>query len=147
MANTRAVTTLVGDYVRRELEVRYSVPFHRRDLQLAPGGTHEFSAVSDDDRIVASVKYSSGLTSGGRSPAAKIQGGVAELYFLSLVNAHRKLLVLTTPEFHTLFIARMNDKIAAGIDVVLIPLPADFQEQVAAIQQVASAEMSGPVAR
>lgn len=147
MANTSTATTLVGNYVRSELEAQYRMPFRKRQLQLAPGGMREFNAVSDDTRVVASIKYSGGRTSSGQSPAAKIQAGIAELYFLSLIDAERKLLILTTPEFHTLFREHMQDKIASGIDVVHLPLPAELQAQVATVHRIASAEMSGPAPR
>jgi hypothetical protein len=66
---------------------------------------------------------------------------IAELYFLSLVRAPTKLLILTSPEFHELFLRGMKDKIAPGIEVVPMPLPAEIQAKVAAVQRAASDEI------
>ena len=39
----------------------------------------------------------------GNIPAAKLAGVYKDLYFLSLVKAQSKILVLTDPEFHDMF--------------------------------------------
>lgn len=71
MANTSYLRYTVEPWVREQLAERYARPFAARVLGLAPGGTHEFDAVSDDWQIVASIKANSGLTSGGNHPTAR----------------------------------------------------------------------------
>jgi hypothetical protein len=97
VANTRYLRTVVEDYVRGALHDEYGKDFAPKFLRLLPGGRHEFDAVSEDGTVVASVKSASGLTSGGRVPSGKLKDCIAELYFLSLVEARERLLVLTTP--------------------------------------------------
>src|SRR4051794_25144215 len=128
MANTRFLTTQVEEHVRSVLGERYGLDFTKERLPLTPGGTHEFDAVSSDRKIVASIKTSSGLTSGGRIPSGKINSATSEVYFLTLVDAPRRLLVLTTPSFHEIFTRVMVGKIAPGIEVVLEVLPPEIQE-------------------
>ena len=143
MANTSPIKQ-VHDYVRRELEARYHIPFEQRELKLSTGAAHTFNAVSSDGRIVASIKTSSGLTSGGKRPAAKVQAAVADLYYLSLVDAETKLLVLTTAQFRELFEKEMRGKLAAGIVIEpWLQLPPELQARVSQVQREASDEMSG----
>ncbi|MGH3881575.1 MAG: hypothetical protein ACRDSK_31520 [Actinophytocola sp.] len=141
MANTRYLTTAVEDEVRNRLSETHQVAFHKRTLRLQTGGDHEFDAVSDNGRIVASVKTASGRTSGGGHPAGTVVNCIAELYFLTQVRARRRLLVLTSPEFHTIFMRAVQGKIAAGIEIVHIPLPAELQARLSAVQQVANDEV------
>ena len=141
MANTRYLTTVAESHVRDALGALYGVAFHKRRLPLVTGGLHEFDAVSGDGRIVASVKTASGLTSGGNVPAAKLKDSIAELYFLSLVEAPMRQLILTTPGFYDLLTRHLEGKVAPGVDVVLVPLPEDVQAEVERVQQVASREV------
>lgn len=117
MANTRYLREVVEGYVRGQLEEEYGQPFASMVLPLVPGGLHEFDAVSADGRIVASVKSASGLTASGRNPSGKIKDSIAELYFLSLVNAGSGMLVLTTPAFFEIFTKVMKGKIASNVTV------------------------------
>lgn len=141
MANTRYLTTIVEDHVRSVLAEHHGVPFEKRRMTLSTGGLHEFDAVAVDGSVVASVKSASGLTSGGNIPSAKIKDYVAELYFLSLVTAPVRLLVLTTPAFHTIFLRSMTGRIAPGVEVVCEPLPVAVQAEVEIVQRLASEEI------
>ena len=97
--------------------------------------------MSDNGRIVASIKTASASGAGGRDPSAKVVNCLAELYFLSLVRARRRLLVLTSPEFHKLFSSIAQGKVAAGIEIVHIPLTTEIQARVSAVQQAAGNEV------
>jgi len=133
MVNTRQLTTAVEDHVRDMLSAEHQIVFHRQRVRLQPGGYHEFDAVSDNGRIVASVKTASGT--GGRTPAGKVTSCIAELYFLSLARANKKFLVLTSADFYRMFVAAMDGKIPNGVEVLHIALPDDVQARVAAVQQ------------
>jgi hypothetical protein len=145
VANTRILTTAVEEHVRTTLHRKHGVAFAKRRLRLTSGGLHEFDAVSDDGQFVASIKSASGRTSGGRIPAGKIKDCVAELYFLSMINAPRRVLILTTPDFYDIFTKVMVGKVVPGIEVTLCRLPEQLQAVVAAVQAAASAETSPSV--
>lgn len=108
MADTSYLRSAVEGYVRDQLAAEFGQPFSARVLQLQPGGYHEFDAVSDDGSVVASVKSASGLTSGGNIPSGRIKDCLAELYYLSLVDAPIRRLVLTTPAFFAIFTSKTN---------------------------------------
>jgi len=113
-------------------------------LPLVTGGKHEFDAVSADLRVVASIKSASGLTSGGNLPSGKINSCIAELYFLSLVSAPIRFLVLTNPEFHRIFAQKMKGRVAEGLRIKLVELTPEMAEAVRQVQAKASKEVSGP---
>jgi hypothetical protein len=141
LANTKYLKTEVEAFVRCELEHRYGRPFSSRFLRLVTGGQHEFDAVSDDGSIVASIKASSGLTSGGRLPSGKFNDNIAELYFLTLVEAQQRFLILTSPEFYALLQRKLKERIAPGLSLLCIPLAEDIQREVDAVVLQASREM------
>lgn len=142
MANTNYLKRTVEDYVRAQLAREFGVPFRPGVLQLVTGGTHEFDAVSEDGSVVAGIKAASGKTSGGRTPVGKIKSAIAELYFLSLVSVPRRILVLTDPEFYQILSKRLEGRLAEGLELKLIRLPADIQCQVDKVRRDASREVS-----
>jgi hypothetical protein len=142
VANTSYLRYTVEPWVRDRLGQRYGQDFGPRVLQLEPGGSHEFDAVSNDGRIVASIKANSGLTSGGNHPTGKVATCLNEVYFLTLVNAEERLLVLTNPSFHTIFMRATAGQIARGVKVELLELPSDMQRVVDGVTELASREMS-----
>lgn len=112
-----------------------------RSSRRPSGGAREFDAVSEDHAVVISIKTSSGLTSGGKVPSGKINGCVADLYYLSLLDAPVRRLVLTNPEFHQIFIKRMAGALPKGVEVKLIPLTPDLQAEVDRVIREASREI------
>ncbi|MGH9921096.1 MAG: hypothetical protein ACRD6W_19780 [Nitrososphaerales archaeon] len=66
-----------------------------------------------------------------------------EIYFLTLVTASERLLILTNPEFHEIFSRTTAGQIAPGIDVRLLTLPEEMQREVDRVVVRASDEMRG----
>ena len=143
MANTALMKTLVEPYVRLQLESEYGQPFSQQFLVLPSGGRHEFDAVSQDGNIVCSIKSNSGLTSGGKRPGGKILSCYAELYYLLQVDAPTRLLVLTNPEFHKIFVQDSRDRLAPGLGLKLVPLSDEIQHQIDEVTRSASREIAG----
>lgn len=142
MANTAYLRRVVEAHIRDVLAERYGIPFSSQVLELRPGGRHEFDAVSADRQIVVAVKTASGLTASGRHPAGKVKDCIAELYFLSLVDAPMRRLVLTTPSFHEIFTKVTRGAVADGIEIECISLPQEMQREVDEIVRMASEEVT-----
>lgn len=142
MANTRVLTVNVEDFVRTELERRYGEPFRKRRLPITDKGFHEFDAVAESGSIVASIKSSSGRTSGNKIPSGKIASAVAEMYYLSLVSTSHRLLVLTNPDFFEIMTRTLTDRVGHSIEIVHIPLPEALLALAAAAHKSASIEIS-----
>ena len=143
MANTALMKTLVEPYVRIQLETEYGQPFSQQFLVLPSGGQHEFDAVSQDGTIVCSIKSNSGLTSGGKRPGGKILSCYAELYYLLQVDAPTRLLILTNPEFHQIFVQDSRNRLAPGLALKLVPLSEEIQQQIDEVTASASREIAG----
>ena len=141
MANTTYLKTVVEDYVRKSLEKEFSIGFTSRQLTLQTGGQHQLDAVSKDGQIVAGIKSASGKTAGRKIPSGKVQGAEAELYYLTLVSAPTRLLILTNPDFYEIFSKRIVGRLAPGLELILMALPEEIQEKVNGIQSQASREV------
>ncbi len=144
MANTNYLKNDVETWVR-DYWLAGQFPkkrFTKKTLKLRTGGNHEFDAVSQDNSIIAGIKTNSGKTSGGNPPSGKYAVLFQELYFLSLVQALRKLLVLTNKDMYKAFQNNSSGKIAEGIEIVFCQLPQNIREKVASIQAEASGEQS-----
>jgi len=146
-----AKTTDLGEvehFVRKKLEGDYpGHTFSEKTLPLREKrngnyAVHKFDAVSEDNTIVASIKSHSWLTSGGNLPSGKIGQIYQSLYFLSLVDAKTKLLILTDREAYEGFLRVSDGKVARGIDIKFQRLSAKLQLRVKKMQQKASQEMS-----
>lgn len=142
MANTVYYKTHVEPYVRAEMERIHGQRFLSKVCRLTTGGTHEFDAVSDDGTIVASIKSLSGKTASGKNPSGKIYACYAELYFLTLVDAPRRMLVLTTPDFHEIFTRALRGRLHPDITVELIGVSPEIQAEIDRIKDLASEEVS-----
>ena len=141
MANTAMLRYKVEPVIRERLAVEFGRPFVSRILTLPGGAQREFDAVSADGTVVVSIKTSSGLTSGGNLPGGKINSCIADLYYLGLIDAAVRRLVLTNPAFYDIFMTRMRGAVAPGIEVVLSPLDAELQAEVDLVIAAASKEM------
>lgn len=142
MADTTYIKRIVEPYVRVELGREFGINFSSQHLTLTTGGTHEFDAVSDNQKIVASIKSAGGKTARGKRPSGKISDSEAELYYLTLVQSDTKLMVFTTPEFYDIMVKRLDGRLASGISLKLIELPVEMQKQIVQIQTNASTEVS-----
>jgi hypothetical protein len=142
MADTTYIKSSVEPYVREVLAKEFNSPFEAKQLTLETGGTHEFNAVSEDQRVVAVIKTSSGRTSGGGLPSGKMKVAESDLYYLTLVRAPNRFLVLTDPEFYELLSSRLHGRLARGLSLKLIELPDHIRAQLRTVQKEASAEVS-----
>jgi hypothetical protein len=142
VANTALLRYKVEPVIRQRLAAEFGQPFASRVLTLPSGAQREFDAVSADGAVVVSIKTSSGLTSGGNLPGGKINSCIADLYYLSLIDATVRRLVLTNPDFYAIFTTRMHGAIASGVEVVLSPLDAALQAEVDQVIAAASKEMA-----
>ena len=150
MADTTAFKKQIEPHVQSWLREKFGVRFRRQTIPLTghgAAGQHQFAAVSEDGKIVASVKNLSGLTTGANLPSAKIDSCYAEIYYLSLAQSEKKLLVLTDLEFYRLFCKQSVGMVVKGIDILHCPLPPQLEKVKKAVHVAASAEIDGGKAR
>ncbi len=145
MANTQILISEVESFVRDWLEARFGQPFSSRFLGLrgvqGEAKAHEFDAVSKDESIVCGIKTASWKTSGGKRGSGKVQGAFTELYFLHLVDAQQKYLVLTDPEFFRHFTKECDGRLAVGLRLLHCPLSPELQREIESIRTASRSEL------
>ena len=145
MADTTRLKSKIEPFVRAWLAEKFGRPFRTQFLPLSgvkgKPAQHEFDAVSEDKKIVCGIKTASWTTSGGKRGSGKIQGAYAELYFLNLVEAGQKYLVLTDNEFYEKLKNDSRGKLAPDTDLLYCELPEDLQREVAAIRTESRKEL------
>jgi len=143
MADTR-VQLEAEDWVRCEwLPRQFNQQFRRERLRLTAGGVFDFDAVSADDSIVANISTSSGVTAGGKNPAAKIQKLRADMLFLLMIQAKKRLIILTEKDMYELCRKeKVNGRVPNEIDFLLAELPDALAAALREAKRKASDEVS-----
>jgi hypothetical protein len=145
MANTTFLKETVERYVRECLCEKFGQSFTSEILVLTrvqgQAHTHEFDAVSEDRKIVCSIKTASWKTGGGKRGSGKIQGAYAEIYFLDHVDAEQKYLVLTDAEFYENLKRNLQGRLAPGISLFNCELPDDLKKEVDNIRITSRGEL------
>lgn len=143
MADSR-VALEAEDWVRREwLSQKYGQKFHRERLQLNAGGVFDFDAVSEDNTIIANISTSGGITSGSNIPSAKLQKLRADMLFLIMVEAEKKLIILTEKDMFDLCQKeKQNGRVPLEIEFVQAELPDTLAKSLKEARAVASKEVS-----
>ena len=141
MADTR-VQLEVEDWVRREWMPReLGQPFHRERVRLAPGGVFDFDAVSSDRSVVATISTSGSRTASGKHAVGKILKIRADMLFLLLAPATRRLVVLTERDLYERCLQeRAGGRVPQQIEFVHAELPQPLQARLRTAQRAASAE-------
>jgi hypothetical protein len=148
MAKTLEYKTKIEPFIREALAENHpghiftEKPLPLRKKKDGTYALHKFDAVSEDNSIVASIKSNSWLTSGGKRPSGKIGEIYQSLYFLGLVQAKTKLLILTDNETYEGFLRECDGKIAEDIMVKFYPLSPELQQLATEVKEKASQEMS-----
>jgi hypothetical protein len=142
MADTRTQNE-VEDWIRQHwMSERFGQSFRRERLVLLPGGVFDFDAVSADNRIVALISTSSGTTSGGKFPVGKLHKLRADMLFLTMVTAEKRLIVLTEPDMHAICVKEAESgRVPVDIAFLLPALPRDLATKLKVARERASREM------
>jgi len=143
MADSR-VQVEIEEWIRHEwLPKEYGQTFRSERLQLTSGGLFAFDAVSADNKIVANISTSGGITSGGKNPAAKIQKLRADMLFLLMVQAEKRLIVLTEKDMFALCQKeKANGRVPQEIEFVVAQLPEVLAILLKAAQKNAAKEVT-----
>lgn len=75
-----------------------SVPPQR--FRLTSGGFFDFDAVSPDGSVVASISTSGAATASGKNGVGKLQKIRADVLFLTLAEADRRIIILTERDMY-----------------------------------------------
>jgi hypothetical protein len=92
---------------------------------------------------VASISTSNGITAGGKTPAAKIQKLRADMLFLLMVHAKRRLIILTEKDmFEICQKEKGNGRVPEEIEFLHAELPVNLAAALRKARKKASDEVS-----
>jgi hypothetical protein len=135
----------VEKFVREALETEYGVPFQKLRLTLirveGSPSDHEFDAVAKDGSVVAGIISSAARTSGGKRNVGAVHHATGELYYLTLTNAARRMLICTDPTFGALMNSVMRGRVASGLEIRHMPLSSDLERRARESRAGSSSEM------
>ena len=90
--------------------------------------------------MIAGVKTSQ-MRPGGDVGVGTVKSAYAELYFLTLVKAKHKLLVLSDEGFCRYFTRLSKGRVARGLEIRHCPLPPSLVKRVGEVWESASKEI------
>jgi len=142
MADTR-VQLEVEDWVRREwMPATFGQRFRRERVHLISGGVFDFDAVSDDDKVVATISTSGAATSGGKLAVGKLLKIRSDMLFLLLAQAERKLVVLTEQDMLDLCLKeREGGRVPSEIEFYHAKIPGALRAKLTDARKSASDEV------
>lgn len=142
MADTRT-QRLIADWLREEwLPSQLSERFVHRGVSLSTGGEYRFDAVSASGGTVVSLSTSRARTAGGKLGVGKLTKVRADMLFLLLANANRRVVVLTDAEMYEQFEKeRKLGRVPPNIEIRFAELPERLAAPLAEAQSRASAEV------
>ena len=141
MANTNTLKD-IEQYVREWCSRTYGIEFedHEKAIRLTTGGFHRFDVVSKDGTIIAGIK-TSGLRENGKVSAGVIKSTFTEIYFLSIVKAATKFMILTDEAYYKFFQRISKGKITDGIEIIHCPLSEEVRERVDIVHRTCRKEI------
>ena len=120
-AKARQKPREIENLVRKKLQVMMGVSLPKRKLVIGYDRNkfpklHEFDFVSDDGQIVGEIKSTTKIS---RNSYVSV---LNDCFYLSRLQAKRKILVLTNKDFYRYFKAKSDGIIPNDIEVMHIPL-------------------------
>jgi hypothetical protein len=126
------------------MATHYGVRFSRERLTLKSGGVFDFDAVSEDRSIVATISTSGAKTAGGKHAVGKILKLRSDMLFLILVEAQRRIIVLTEQDMCDQCEKEAQwGRVPKEIECVCAPIPEELRTRLVAARLIASRELAG----
>jgi hypothetical protein len=124
----------------------FGTKFSRERLSLRSGGVFDFDAVSEDHSIVATISTSGSKTSGGKYAVGKILKLRADMLFLTMVEARRRLVVLTERDmFDQCEKEVTGGRVPPEIEFACAVIPDELRSRLIAARLKASGESRGRI--
>lgn len=146
MANTRAQLVAEKWIVENELPHLFGGQFlPATKTKLTWGGMFEFDAVSADGAVVVCISTSSGRTSGGNFPSAKVQKLKADaFYLLHATGVSRRVMAFTNEAMReAIRKEQTRGRFPPEIELVVVRLPEELAAAVEESRVIASKETGG----
>ncbi len=121
MADSNAQNQVYAWIAATWLSERLKQPFSRQKVKLSSGGAYTFPAVCEDEKTVATINTSQGS---GKNTAAKLNKVRADLYFLLLAPANRRLALFTDRAmFRLVSLEQREGRVPKEIELLHVDVP------------------------
>lgn len=141
MADSKAQTQAENWIRETWLPKHFRQSFHKGQLRLSSGGLFEFDAISQDNKLIASVSTSGGITAPGRKATPKLNKIRSDILFLLLCDANQRFILLTDKAMFDLCEQeRTNGRMPPQVEFIHVPLPHDLEKQCQMARQIAAEE-------
>lgn len=112
-------------------------------MDLTSGGMFKFDAVSADGSIVANISTSGLKTASGKSGSGKMFKVRSDIFFLLLLRAPIKLMLLTESDMYGKWLSeQQGGRVPDCIDFVHVHIPHDLDLELKDSRERASLEVS-----
>jgi len=143
MADTRVQTEVENWICSNWMPKQFIQEFSRKSMILASGGRYSFDAVSDDNRVVAVISTSGAKTSSGKSGVGKMLKIRSDMYFLILVDAESRVVILTEPDmFELCQKEKQNGRVPETIQFLHAKIPDNLEARLKESRRRAANEVS-----
>jgi hypothetical protein len=123
------------------MPAHFGKKFARERVPLRSGGVFDFDAVSEDGSIVATISTSGSKTSGMKNAAGKILKLRSDMLFLTMVEAERRIIVLTEKDmFDQCKKESAGGRVPPEIEFVCAAIPEELRARLITARLKASAE-------
>ena len=141
MANTAKITVQVEQYVRQWLSVKFpDHMFENRNVQLVTGQSRRFSAVAEDNSIVAAIRMSKAYTRSGHKTGG-YRKALADVKWLShLPQGTKKMIVFTDAGLCELISNYTAGANMTPVEMVYCPLPKRLKQALDQLLKESSSE-------
>ena len=122
---------------------QFGCAFTEKQVKLTSGGPFKFDAVDADGQIIASISTSAPKTASGKPGSGKMHKLRADMLFLMLTEAQRRMLILTERDMYERCLKEKAAGRAPGsIEFYHAQLPEDLATRIRASREAASKEVS-----
>ena len=122
---------------------QFGCDFAEKRVTLTSGGRFKFDAVDADEKIIASISTSAPKTAGGKPGSGKMHKLRADMLFLTMTTAQRRILILTERDMHERCQREKDEgRTPQEIEFLHAPRPDNLARRIKASREAASKEVS-----
>lgn len=143
MADTSVQRKVEDWIVSTWAEPQFGAACYKRRLSLTSGGVFEFDLVCEEKDVVGTVSTSKLAIPSGKMGVGKVTKIRSDIYFLLLVEADRRIVVLTEQDMFDWWKKEQIEKqrVPNNIEFMLVGLPHELRTELEASRKRSSDEV------
>ena len=143
MADTSVQRRVADWIVSKWAEPQFGAPCYKRKLALTCGGVYEFGLVCEDKGVVGTISTSKLALPNGKMGVGKVTKVRSDIYFLLLVEAKRRVVILTDTDMYHWWKTEQDERkrVPESIQFVTLNLPSELRDELESSRKRASDEV------